>query len=430
MITSASAVQNVEARLGPIQNVMLSLLSPSTVSRKKKKLTMLVKDLEEELLKVEKFSGEEIEKKAASFEERICTLREEITKIFAGIHKAIDKREKKLMQELEEIQESCNLGKIANNIKKIEEAGAALEQGVKVLSTKGQLRSKMIVDKIGEIESAVDKVYEIETEIVSAICKTETVEFSSSYDDLIQRIESFGKIVSNKVEFVPSLTVNEVTDNTINVTCASAPFDKASYQIGIGENDETVTLVYTGESTAVAIQQLKPDTDYHIWTQVGIEGIWGSWYRNSVVRTKKTIEKEAPKVPNKAYTCEWKLCPKDYLGDIRYYVDRYAKRIATKISSDVWCAIIGNTSLPPNGVTSWSIRILNSWRNYGNCIYIGVAPSDIDQNEGDSHNKCGWYFYCRRSTLYSGLLTTIEGWSMDHGKKKENMFTQETVWEL
>ena len=50
---------------------------------------------------------------------------------------------------------------------------------------------------------------------------------------------------------------------------------------------------------------------------------------------------------------------------------------------------------------SWSIKILKSENNNGNGIFIGVAPSDINQNE-DNYNKCGWYFYCCDSTLWSG----------------------------
>ena len=42
----------------------------------------------------------------------------------------------------------------------------------------------------------------------------------------------------------------------------------------------------------------------------------------------------------------------------------------------------------------------NDINAYG--IYVGVAPSDIDQNGGDNSDKCGWYFYCYDSRLWSG----------------------------
>ena len=50
-------------------------------------------------------------------------------------------------------------------------------------------------------------------------------------------------------------------------------------------------------------------------------------------------------------------------------------------------------------------------------ICIGVAPSDINQNEGGNYCKCGWYFDCYDSALYSGPLTTTNINSM--GQRKE-----------
>ena len=99
--------------------------------------------------------------------------------------------------------------------------------------------------------------------------------------------------------------------------------------------------------------------------------------------------------------CAWKKCPNDVYQKNSYSVDVKNPRIATKIGGN-YCTIIGNIALPLNKVTSWSIKILNSRDNNGDGIYIGVAPYDIDQNEGDNSKKCGWYFHCYESTLYSG----------------------------
>ena len=67
-------------------------------------------------------------------------------------------------------------------------------------------------------------------------------------------------------------------------------------------------------------------------------------------------------------------------------------------------------------MTSWSIKTLKSENNNGYCIYIGVAPSDIDQNE-DNRNKCGWYFDCYWSTLCSGPPHNYE--REEYGPRKE-----------
>ena len=123
--------------------------------------------------------------------------------------------------------------------------------------------------------------------------------------------------------------------------------------------------------------------------------------------------------------CIWKECPDQVYKKRKYSVDEKNPRIAhiksiTTVQSnqnipqnpfrpqsaytpnDNLSTMIGSTPLPLNKVTSWSIKILRSGKNNGGRIYIGVVPSDIDQNGGGNFNKCGWYFDCRRSKLWSG----------------------------
>ena len=45
---------------------------------------------------------------------------------------------------------------------------------------------------------------------------------------------------------------------------------------------------------------------------------------------------------------------------------------------------------------------------------VGVAPSDFDINS--SSYKCGWYFYCYDSTLYSGPPLDYNGKSTNLSK--------------
>ena len=97
--------------------------------------------------------------------------------------------------------------------------------------------------------------------------------------------------------------------------------------------------------------------------------------------------------------CALKEFPDDVDGNKKYSVDEKNPRIATFIGGN-WCTIVGNTPLPKNKVTSWNIKILNLRKNDGSGIYIGVAPSDINQND-DNCDKCGWYFDCYTSKLWS-----------------------------
>ena len=102
----------------------------------------------------------------------------------------------------------------------------------------------------------------------------------------------------------------------------------------------------------------------------------------------------------------------------KYSVDEKNSRIATKINYGD-CTIIGNTPLPHNKVTSWNIKILKSMYNNGNGIWIGVAPSDINQNE-DNYENCGWYLNCYGSILFSGPPHNYKWPDKKYGPRKGN----------
>ena len=61
---------------------------------------------------------------------------------------------------------------------------------------------------------------------------------------------------------------------------------------------------------------------------------------------------------------------------------------------------------------------MKSRNNDGSYIDIGVAPSSINQNEGNNFNKCGWYFDCYDSTLCSGPPHNYRG--KEYGPRKGN----------
>ena len=118
--------------------------------------------------------------------------------------------------------------------------------------------------------------------------------------------------------------------------------------------------------------------------------------------------------PEPSECCVWKECPDNIVKHRRYFTDKKNTRIAT--DNCYHCTISGNTALPLNRVTSWSIKILKSKDNNGYGIFIGVAPSDINQNEGGNYKNCGWYFYCLLSALWSGPPHNFE--NKGHGPRK------------
>ena len=107
-------------------------------------------------------------------------------------------------------------------------------------------------------------------------------------------------------------------------------------------------------------------------------------------------------------------------------MDERNARIATKTSGSDWRTIIGDTSVPLDTVTLWSIKALSRmWDG----IFIGVAPFGIDRNTCN-YNVCGWYFHCCYSKLCSGPPHNCMMKGYEPMKEKGNMCTQETVWVL
>ena len=121
--------------------------------------------------------------------------------------------------------------------------------------------------------------------------------------------------------------------------------------------------------------------------------------------------------------CAWKECPKYVNREQKYSIYAKNPRIAMMSGSVDWlgalfcCAIIGDMPVPLNKVTSWRIKLLRSRNNNGSVTCVGVAPSDINQNDcGDVNNIYGWYFDCFSSTLYSGPPHNHKG--KEYGPRK------------
>ena len=106
-------------------------------------------------------------------------------------------------------------------------------------------------------------------------------------------------------------------------------------------------------------------------------------------------------------------------------MDEKNPRVATKNEGydGDYCTIIGDTPLLSNAVTSCNVKILKSRYNDGGSIVVGVAPSDIDQNEDDNYENCGWYFDCYDSTLWSGPPHNYSGKEYMKKERKQMLCT-------
>ena len=127
-------------------------------------------------------------------------------------------------------------------------------------------------------------------------------------------------------------------------------------------------------------------------------------------KTKQVVQQQEGLEDDISYlkpTClpkdySWKKCPKDVKKAQRYKVDKKNNCIVTLTAGlfvDASCSpVIGDKPLPSHRIVSWGIKL----RNNNGAIFIGVAPSDINLNKDVNNYKCGWYFHCGDSTLWSG----------------------------
>ena len=196
-------------------------------------------------------------------------------------------------------------------------------------------------------------------------------------------------VVDSSIPVPSNITTTSVTWDSITLTWDGIE-DASFYQIEVDGNK----VWDISSANTFTKRGLLPETDYTF----RVRAVRG----NTVSEWSNIVKGKTQKAPDFS-ECVWKGCPEDVYEKMKYSVDEKNPRITTKIGDgNYWCTIIGNTLLPLNKVTSWSIRILKSKDNDGAGIFIGVAPSDINQNEDDNHKKCGWYFGCYSSALYSG----------------------------
>lgn len=113
----------------------------------------------------------------------------------------------------------------------------------------------------------------------------------------------------------------------------------------------------------------------------------------------------------------WTNCAEAPNDKRKYSLATLNSKVATRMAHGETCTVVGTMPLPPNTVTSWNIKILNSRNSDGDGIYVGVAPLGIKTDGDNNHNKCGWYLGCHNSTLSSGPPHNYR--DREYGPRKE-----------
>ena len=210
--------------------------------------------------------------------------------------------------------------------------------------------------------------------------------------------------VNSSIPVPSNITTKSITWDSIALTW-DAVEGASFYQIEVDGNKMWKISI----SNTFTKRRLLPETE-HTFRVRAVKG-------NSVSEWSDVVRGRTQKAQD-FLECTWKKCPDDVDEKKKYFLDENNPRIAIKSGKNGWCTIIGNTPLPLNKVTSWSIKILKSKFNDGVGILIGVAPFDIYQNEPDNYKKYGWYFNSLDSTLWSGPPHRY--WDKEYGPRKGN----------
>ena len=340
-------------------------------------------------------SDDELDKK---IEEAIESIRregneagEKVKQTFIDVHKRLEEEEAKIMEELERV---CNesedvLQRNLDALKIVRESSKALNE----VDAKGKEFSRLM--KLNLVSSM-----EEQRRTMEELHRTMMTDLKIGWDVEGRKL-SFTRTLFNGAPIPNSISFPSTSTRGMDISwdCDLSRMSeedkrKVTYVVEVKKGTEEERgwrEVYSGNENKCDILGLKRDTEYNVRVKCVIGGLQGRWSDVVSVKTKKTLG------------CFWMECPNNVEVDKKYSVDVEDPRIATKISGDdSYCTIVGNTPFSLNTVASWKIKVLKSKNNNGDYINVGVASTDINQNDGNNYNKCGWYLYCGCSTLWSG----------------------------
>lgn len=349
-----------------------------------------------------------LSEKQSMVDENVQSVRAEITKTFDAIRQALDAREKELLGTLETIHEAEPFDAIISKVNDCEETLSIIKaEWESVNKDETHVHPMYIIRHGCAVRAQMSLVDDIDKKASSALKNTPKVVFKSE-KGIPAKIACFGDLyvlggpqnITGKSEWWDTITLQ--WDGN----------DGENFQYEVEMRDESPSNpkkgffnVYRGDKRTCRIENLTPETSYT--------------FR---IRREKPVERNFMELSNKFVVrtlgCSWKRCPETVGHNKEYAVSGAILNKASFTGGDdsahSWATVTGSVSVPPNRVTSWGIKVSTSREDDGNGIFIGVAPSGIDQSKSDNVFKCGWYFDCFSSKLCSG--PPHEYWYRDYGR--------------
>lgn len=342
---------------------------------------------------------------------------DEIEKISLKIHekceelkKIIEEKERKMLEELDEIKSKYSHEDIYTNlITKLDEAETVLSQWSKAEDSLATNEICYSANMLCKLENTIKSFGDA------------LKEFHKSLDDVVQvcytgsdDYEAITKCVGDTIvkrATPPELRVTNVTQGKITIEIkpctsidTSALTKELNYQVEMkGTKDADFKEVYTGKAGIHTLGNLKSKTKYVIRARTRHGKYTTEW--------GGVVEASTPEWAG------WKECPNGMPTEKRYTVGGAEHNIGRKIESGhKYATLIEGSPIPVPEISKRAIRLTKT-KNNGSCLCLGVAPLDIDQNREENFIKCGWYVSCWELELWSG--PPQNNYKKPYGPRKE-----------
>lgn len=367
----------------------------------------IIERLEKELDAIKR-GGSSIVSRHTEFEKSFSSMKNEITSIFNAARTALDAREKDLLDELDAFYKETGQPEIERRITELSRTEGTLADGKKFFQEPWtESKKKEMLMRLCNIKNE-DASF---TLLEDSVRDLPTINFHYDKSLVEETIGKFGEFFVSKRINPEKINIENVTPESFTVSwpphVSMSKYIRAHYEAELSPADKnSFKQVYSGSDTKFTVDGLLNDTTYNLRLRSvpDRKDCKESCDWSGLINVKTSWK----------WTCGWKECPSNVTHNKMYTVEDSGKRtVISKLVNGDWCTAISDTPLPAEGITRWGIELLGE--NSGS-IFVGVAPSDIDQNDDKNINKCGWYFDCCDLTLWSGLPHLL--YHEEYGSKK------------
>ena len=342
---------------------------------------------------------------------QVQAVKDKIAEEFRKLRQALDEREKELVNAAESLWEKYNCSGTMKELSDIREREEAIKRVEQAERSWDKDNPKKMVHAMCKGFEAYQNSSSILSKAIASAEDKHTIDFTFN-ESLLKGIKIFGEVKSETESLGPKLALGKVTSDSVNLTWSVGCFVGGFYSLFMMDNNnpQNKSEVYKGRELGFTVNGLSPKSDYTFWVRANVGGS-GNWSEPLPV---KTLKKELP-------WSTWKKCSEGIPNSMKYITTPERPGFAEKAyPGPEYSTVIGVKPVPKRATFGWKIKIDKSYNNDGNGIFIGVAPSDIDQCVNKNYSKAGWYLHCYDSSLWSGPPHNHRGKEYGPNKQLKN----------